>query len=58
VGNVESKKLLDGGGVGGVDEVLGLANQIFQTAEEEDFEASGLGNGVHRGIVTRARGWG
>src|SRR6266446_5892960 len=47
-GGIKSEELFDGGGVGGVDRILGAA-------DEEDFEASGLGDGVHRGIVTRAQ---
>src|SRR6267142_150523 len=57
-GGVESKKLFDGGSVGGVDGVFGATDEIFKAAEEEDFEASGLGNGGHTGIVTRAHGCG
>ena len=54
-GGIEGEELLDGRGVGGIDGVLGTANEVLETAEEEDFEASGLGNGGHRGIVTRAQ---
>jgi len=57
-GDIKSKELFDGGGVGGVYRILGATDEVLETAEEEDFEASGLGNGGHRGIVTRAQGWG
>ena len=58
VGGIKSEELLDGGGIGGVDGVLGLANEVLEAAEEEDFEASGLGDRRHSGIVTRAQGCG
>ena len=54
-GGIQSKELFDGGGVGGVDRVFGLADEVLEAAEEEDFEASGLGNGGHKGIVTRVQ---
>jgi len=57
-GGIKSEELFDGGGVGGVDRVLGAADEVLEAAEEQDFEASGLGNGGHGGIVTRAQGWG
>jgi len=57
-GGIKSEELFDGGGVGGVYRILGATDEVLETAEEEDFEASGLGNGGHRGIVTRAQGWG
>ncbi len=57
-GGIKSEELFDGGGVGRVDGVLGAADEVLEAAEEEDFEASGLGDGVHRGIVTRAQRWG
>jgi len=54
-GGIKSEELFDGGGVGGVDRILGAADEVLEAAEEEDFETSGLGDGVHRGIVTRAQ---
>ncbi len=57
-GGVKSEELFDGGSVGGVDGVFGPADEVLEAAEEEDFEASGLGNSGHRGIVTRAQGSG
>ena len=57
-GRIKSEELLDRGGVGGVDRVFGLANEVLEAAEEEDFEASGLGDAGHGGIVTRAQGCG
>jgi hypothetical protein len=35
--DVESKKLFDGGGIGGVDGILDLANDFFEAAKEQDF---------------------
>ena len=55
---IESEELLDGGGVSGVDRIFGAADEVLKAAEEEDFEASGLGDRGHRGIVTRAQGCG
>ena len=57
-GGIKSEELFDCGCVGGVDRILGAADEVLEAAEEEDFEASGLGNGGHRGIVTRAKGCG
>ena len=57
-GGIQSEELFDSGGVRGVDRILGAADEVLEAAEEEDFEASGLGNGGHRGIVTRAQGCG
>lgn len=57
-GGVEGEELLDGGGVGGGDGFLGVAEDFLEAAEEEDFEANGLGDGGHGGIVTRAAGGG
>lgn len=57
-GGIKSEELLNGGGVGGADRVFGATDEVLEAAEEEDFEASGLGNGGHRGIVTRAQGCG
>ena len=57
-GGIEGEELLDGRGVGGVDRIFGLADEVLKAAEEEDFEASGLGDGGHRGIVTRGQGCG
>src|SRR5712664_2752315 len=57
-GGIKSEELFDGGGVCGVDRVLGLADEVLEAAEGEDFQANGLGNGGHRGIVTRAQGCG
>jgi hypothetical protein len=54
---VESEELFDGGGFGGGEGFLGVADDFFQTAEEEDFEANGLGNGGHGEIVTCMAGW-
>ena len=56
--SIKSEELFDSGGVGGVERILGAADEVLETAEEEDFEASALGNGGHKGIVTRAQGWG
>ena len=50
----ESEKLFDGGGVGGGDGFLGVTDDFFQAAEEEDFETNRLGNGGHGEIVTCA----
>jgi len=55
-GGVESEELLDGGGVGGGDGFLGVAEDFFEAAKEEDFEANGLSDGGHGGIVTRGTG--
>jgi hypothetical protein len=55
---VEDEELFDGGGVGGGDGFLGVAEDFLEAAEEEDFEANGLGDGGHGGIVTRAEGRG
>ena len=54
-GGIKSEELFDGGGVGEVNRILGAADEVLEAAEEEDFETSGLGDGVHRGIVTRAQ---
>ena len=53
--SIKREELLDGGGVSGVDRIFGLADDILEAAEEENFEPSGLGNGGHTGIVTRAQ---
>jgi hypothetical protein len=45
--------MFNGGGVGGVDGVLGLADEVFEAAEKQDLEATGLGDRGHTGIVTR-----
>ena len=55
---VESEELFDGCGIGELDRVFSAADEFSEAAEEEDFDASGLGNGGHRGIVTRAQEWG
>jgi len=56
-GGEKGEELFDGGGVGGSDGFFGVAEDFFQAAEEEDFDANGLGDGWHGGIVTRMRGW-
>lgn len=56
-GCVESEELLDRGGVGRGDGFLGVAEDFLEAAEEEDFEANGLGDGSHGGIVARGAGW-
>jgi hypothetical protein len=50
---VESEELFDGGGVGRFDGILSVADDFLEAAEKENFEASGLGNGGHAGIVAR-----
>jgi hypothetical protein len=35
-----------------------MADDFFETAEEEDFEADRLGNSGHGEIVTCMAGWG
>ena len=55
---VKSKKLFDGGGVGGGEGFLGAANDFFEAAKEEDFETKRLGNGGHKEIVTCMAVWG
>jgi hypothetical protein len=55
---VEGEELLDGGGVGGGDGFFGVAEDFLEAAEEENFEANGLRDGGHGGIVTRGRAWG
>ncbi len=57
-GGINGEKLFDGGGAGEVDGILGVAGDFFEAAEEEDFDANGLGDGGHGGIVTRSEGWG
>ena len=55
---VKSEELFDGGRVGGGKGFLGMADDFFETAEEEDFEADRLGNSGHGEIVTCMAGWG
>jgi hypothetical protein len=50
---VEGEELFDRGGVGKVEGFFGVAGEIFETAEEEDFDANGLGDGGHNWIVAR-----
>jgi len=39
---IESEEFLDGGGVGEIEELLGMAKDIFQAAKEQDLHADGL----------------
>lgn len=57
-GGVQGEELFDGRGAGGFNPFLSAADDFFEAAEEEDFDANGLGNGGHRGIVTRIDGCG
>jgi hypothetical protein len=45
--------LLDGRGIGELDGILGMAGEFLEAAEKEDLYANRLGDGWHRGIVTR-----
>lgn len=49
---VEGEELLDGGGVGEIEGLFRVTGKIFETAEEEDFDADGLGDSGHDWIVT------
>ena len=57
-GGVDSEDLLDSGGCGAVGGVLGPGGEVFETAEEKDGDADGLGDGWHKGIVARRGGFG
>ena len=46
-GGIKSEELFDGGGIGGVDRIFALADEVLEAPEEEDFEASGLGDRGH-----------
>lgn len=52
--DVSGKELLDGGSVAKIQRFLGVADDIFQAAEEQDLYTSTLGNKGHRRIVARA----
>ena len=49
---VESKELFHCGGLWKVEALFGMAGEVFETAEEEDLHANGLGDGGHNWIVT------
>lgn len=51
---IEPKELLDRGSLVEVKRPLGLADNVFQAAEEKDFDANCLGDRRHKGIVARA----
>jgi hypothetical protein len=48
---VEGEELFDGGSVGEIEGLFCVAGKVFETAEEEDFDADGLGDGGHNWIV-------
>jgi hypothetical protein len=50
-GNLRDKvgeELLDGGGIRNLQRFLGVAGNFLKAAEEEDFDADGLGNRWHK----------
>lgn len=51
---IECKELLDCGCLVEVKRILGLADNVFQAAEEKDLDANSLGDRRHKGIVARA----
>ena len=51
---IEGEEVLDGGSIVEVQRFFGLADNIFQTAKEEHFDANRLRNRGHTGIVARA----
>jgi len=53
---VECEELLNGGGFRDFERFLGMANDVLQTAKEEDLHANRLRDRRHRGIVARAGG--
>jgi len=55
---VMGEELLDARAVGELDRIFGAADDIFEAAEKEDFDAHGLRSGWHKRIVTRAAGGG
>jgi hypothetical protein len=55
---IVGEELLDARAVGKVDGIFGAADDLFKTAEEEDFDAHGLRSAWHKGIVTPTRGGG
>lgn len=51
-GAVAGKEIFDGRTFGEIDGFFGVADNFFQTAEEEDLDANCGGGGWHRRIVT------
>ncbi len=51
---IEGEELFYGRGIGEIEGFFGMADNIFQAAEEQDLHPDSLRNRGHKGIVTRA----